>query len=145
MSKRQLFWRSKQCVTKALFGVSKTLLRKFTKTFLSKTCFANPINVWVCHYLHNLYWHLQIVHDVYPRYFYICSHFLANLAPFDWPWYPDIGLVTSLYLFLQFSKFDKTIALGFFNFGYKKHDIETFAYLKKSYLEELIFLNVLTA
>ena len=41
--------------------------------------------------------------------------FLSNLATFNWPWYHDIRLVTSLYLFLKFS--DATIALGLFTSG----------------------------
>ena len=30
--------------------------------------------------------------------------FSYNLAPIYWPWYPDIGLITSLYLFIEFFK-----------------------------------------
>ena len=70
MSKRQLFWKSKQWLTKALIrhlkktsqrhlrSVSQTLLRPVTKPFLrylKDSCFANLTNICAKHCLKNLY------------------------------------------------------------------------------------------
>ena len=69
MSKRHIFWKSKQCLTKVLFrhlkktfqrhlrSVYKTVLRQLTKTFwryLTSSCFANLIYSWANYSLDNL-------------------------------------------------------------------------------------------
>ena len=75
-------------------SVSKTLLRKFKKTLLRclkaflqiqlmpehTTIYTTSTDIW------------KLSRTYFQDIFYICSHFLANLAPFNWPWYLDIRL-----------------------------------------------------
>ena len=78
--KRQVFRKSKQCLSKAVIkhlkktsqrhlrSVSQTLLRQLTKPFfryLIYSCFANLTNVWVNHCLDNLYTYLEAVKDAF--------------------------------------------------------------------------------
>ena len=126
------FCKFEQCWTKALFKHLKKTSQRHFRRFPRQTAKATYEDVFKISKTH-LFWKSNqfLSTPLFRQLMQTSANCLGRISktnqyriflvkvPFNWPWDPDIRLAISLYLFFEFSKFDKSTALGLFTFRCK--------------------------